>query len=246
MNSKFIKYLIKIIHFSLVAFTIFLIIVVFFKKEWVEIAFLWLKTVVTGFGLLNIPLVFLIASIETFPVLGMIIPWQQAMLIVWWTFGLSYIWLAILSACGGALVGNFVGYLLWRIYWDKFFAKYWNWIWIWTTEVKYIKSSIQKNWPIFLILGKFHNTTRAFIPFIAWSMGMNNRLFWIYNFVWSILWAILIILLWTLFVEHYKIILEYIDKIFLGIFLVIIIYVYTFKKDALNAYVKEKEKEFNI
>jgi membrane protein DedA with SNARE-associated domain len=48
---------------------------------------------------------------------------------------------------------------------------------------------IKKNGAWFIILGKFHNFTRAFVPFIAATLGMGGSTFWKYNIIGSVLWS---------------------------------------------------------
>ena len=244
MNIKyFLSHLIKFLNLVFILITIALLFIVFFKKEWIELFFEWLKIFVNSLWNWNYLIIFLISIIESFPVIWVIVPWQQAMLIVWGVFAKFNLLPVIICASIWALIWNYIWFLLWILYWNKFFKKYWNWFWVWVTEIKYIKNSVIKHWALFTIFGKFHNTTRAFIPFIVWSMDMCKTRFWIYNFIWSVLWATVIIILWTLFVEYYKQILEYINYIFSWIFILIWFYIYFFKKESFKKYLKEKEKE---
>lgn len=143
----------------------------------------------------------------------------------------------------GALIGNAIGYFLGKWYGHAFLEKYGDWFGLGRTELKYLKKQIEKNGAWFIIFGKFHNFTRAFIPFIAGSMGMHTGKFWIYNIIGSVLWAGTIITLGVAFVTYYKTILSYFSYILMGIMLCIVVYVYFFKREAFMVYIKEKEKE---
>lgn len=245
MNLKsFLSWLIKILNFIFVWITIVLLLIVLFKKEWFELFFEWLKVFINGLWYWNFVIILFISIIESFPVLWVVVPGQQAMLIVWWVIWKIYLFPVIVFASIWALIWNYVWYFLWVIYGDKFFSKYWNWFWIWMTEIRYIKDSVIKHWSWFVIFGKFHNTTRAFVPFIVWSMNMDKKKFWVYNFIWSILWSAIIIILWTLFVDYYKQILEYVWHIFTWIFILIGIYIYLYKRSEFTQYLREKEQEF--
>ena len=246
MIKKLFQFLFKLINIFLIWLTIALTLISIFKKEWIEQFIEWMKIVIEWMGMWNYLIAGTSALIEAFPVLWVIVPWQNILLIVWWFFWnidklhLMYI---IVVAIIWAIIWNWIWYILWRIYWDSFFKKYWNWFWIWLTEVKYLKKWIHKWWAWWIIVWKFHPMTRAFLPFIAWSMWMWWTKFMIYNIIWSIVRAITIILLWVMFVEYYKIILEYIWTIMMIVFWIIWIYIYKYKKKEFMEYIHEKNKE---
>ena len=194
----------------------------------------------------NYIIAWLTSWIESLPVIWVVVPWQNILLIVWgffWEISTTNLIWVMLVASVWAILWNYIWYILWKHYGDDFFRKYWNWIWIWLTEVKYLKKWINKWWPIWIIIGKFHPMTRAFLPFIAGSMWMKKVSFMIYNILWSIIWSIIIIWLWVLFVEYYKIILNYIWYIMLWIISLTWLYIYKFKKKEFMQYMREKNEE---
>ena len=106
-----------------------------------------------------------------------------------------------------------------------------------------MKKWIKKWWATGIIVWKFHNLTRAFVPFIAWTMWMNHRSFIIYNIIWSILRAITIIVLWVLFAKTYETIIDYLWYIMIGIFVLVWLYIWKYKKKEFKIYLEEKNKE---
>jgi len=246
MIKKIFKFLFQLINIILIGLTIVLALISIFKKEWIEQFIEWMKVAIEWMWMWNYLIAWTSSLIEAFPVLGVVVPGQNILLIVWWFFWnidnthLAYI---IVVAIIWAIIWNWVWYILWRHYWDEFFKKYWNWFWIWLTEVKYLKKWIHKWWAWWIIVWKFHPMTRAFLPFIAWSMWMATTKFMIYNIIWSIVRAITIILLWVMFVEYYKIILEYIWYIMMWLMFLIWIYIYKYKKNEFMEYIREKNKE---
>ena len=246
MIKKIFKFLFQLINILLIALTIVLALISIFKKEWIELFIEWMKVVIEWLWMWNYLIAWISSLIEAFPVLWVVVPWQNILLIVWWFFWhidiIHLIYIMIIWSIW-AIVWNWIWYLLWKTYWDSFFSKYWNRFWIWLTEVKYIKKSIHKWWAWWIILWKFHPMTRAFLPFIAWSMWMKSIKFMIYNIIWSIIRAVTIILLWVVFFEYYKIILEYIWYIMMWIFILIGIYIYKYKKKEFMQYLHEKNKE---
>jgi membrane protein DedA with SNARE-associated domain len=246
MIKKILKFLFQIINILLIWITIILALISIFKKEWIEQFIEWMKIVIEWMWMWNYLIAWSSSLIEAFPVLWVVVPWQNILLIVWWFFwniDNTHLLYIIIVAIIWAIIWNWIWYILWRHYWDSFFKKYWNWFWIWLTEVKYLKKWIHKWWAWWIIVWKFHPMTRAFLPFIAWSMWMASTKFMIYNIIWSIIRAITIILLWVMFVEYYKIILEYIGSIMMVVFIIVWIYIYKYKKKEFMQYIHEKNKE---
>lgn len=236
---QFLNFLFGSIIFALTAIAIF-------KPSWIELFIGWMERQIHSLGSWNYLIAFASSIIESFPVIGVLVPGQQIMLLVGGFFGklgpvqLGYM---IIFAIIGALIGNAIGYFLGKWYGHEFLERYGDWFGLGRTELKYLRKQIEKNGAWFIILGKFHNFTRAFIPFIAGSMGMKTGKFWIYNIIGSVLWAGTIITLGVAFVTYYKTILSYFSYILMGIMICTIIYIYFFKKEAFVSYIKEKEKE---
>lgn len=246
--KNIIKWIFQIINISLIILTISLAFISIFKKEWLEAFIEWMKIIIEWLWFWNYLIVFFSSFIEAFPVLWVVVPGQNILMIVWGFFGnlskYNLIYVGFLASLW-AIIWNYVGYLLWKIYWDSFFQKYWNWFWIWLTEVKYLKKSIHKWWAWGIIFGKFHPMTRAFLPFIAWSMWMKSKSFMIYNIIGSIIWSVTMVLLWMIFVEYYKIIIEHIWKIMILILIWVWIYIYKYKKEEFKKYWQEKNEEMD-
>ena len=196
-------------------------------------------------GTWNYLIAFLASMLESFPVIGALLPGQQVMLLVGGFYGRDHIVGVLALSVVGACLGNAAGYFLGKYMGLAFFETYGQSFGIGRTELRYLHGSIEKNGAWFVILGKFHNLTRSFVPFIAGSMGMASARFWVYNILGSVLWATTIIGIGIVFSENYKTILDYIQYIVLGIFIAFIGYVYFFRKDAFLKYVQEKSDELD-
>ena len=238
----------KVLNFIFGTIIFGLMAIAIFKPSWIELFIGWMEKQIHLLGNWNYFIAFASSIIESFPVIGVVVPGQQIMLLVGGFFGkigniqLGYM---ICFAIVGALIGNAIGYFLGKWYGHSFLEKYGDWFGLGRTELKYLKKQIEKNGAWFIILGKFHNFTRAFIPFIAGSMGMQTGKFWIYNIIGSVLWAGTIITLGVVFVTYYKTILAYLSYVLGGIIVCVIIYIYFFKRETFMSYMKEKEKELD-
>lgn len=240
--KKFADYLMKFFIFL----TIALWLLTFIKPELVKDFVEWIQIVIQGLGYYNYIIIFISSLIESLPVVWIVVPGQNILMLVWGFFAKvsyqNFVLVMIISSIW-AIISNFLWYYLWKIYWKTFFKRYWLWFWIWETEVKYLEKGIKKWWPTWIIVWKFHNLARAFIPFIAWSMWMHKKTFWIYNTIWSVIRAVLIVLLWVFFAEHYESIIDYFGYIMLWIMVLIWIYIYKFKKKEFMVYMREKNEE---
>lgn len=246
MWKKFFEIIFKIVNAVLITILILLTLIAFFKPELIERFLSWLEEIIYLLWNRNYLIAFLTAFLESFPVLWVVLPWQNIMLLVWGFFGVQNSWIftiMILISIIWALLWNYIWYFLWIYYWNSFFEKYWDWFWMGKTEVKYMSSWIKKHWWWMIVVGKFHNLARAFVPFIAGSMWMKSKSFWIFNLIWSVLRASIIIVLWVFFASYYEIFIEYIRYILLFLMVLVGLYIYFFKKESFKKYWKEKEQE---
>ena len=242
MLGKIIDILMKILIFL----TFWLAILALFKPELFIEFIKWIEWLVEIMWYWNYLIIFLSGLMEWFPVLWVVVPGQNILIIVWWffwkisTINLVY---SIVIASIWAIISNWIGYILWRYYWESFFKKYWLWFWIWETEIKYLKKWIKKWWATSIILWKFLNLARAFVPFIAWTMKMDKKIFWIYNTIGSIIRAITMVILWVFFAEYYEVIVKYFWYIITWIMILTWLYIWKYKKKAFMKYMQEKNEE---
>ena len=230
----------------LVILTIWLWILTLIKPELIKDFIEWIRSIILLLWYWNYLIVFISSIIESFPVIWVIVPGQNILLIVWWFFAelsLNNLIYVIILTSIWAIIWNYIWYILWVKYWEEFFKKYWLWFWIWETELKYLKIKIKKWWAIWIILWKFHNLTRAFVPFIAWTMWMRHRDFVIYNIIWSIIWSIVMIILWVVFAKTYEKIIDYLPYIMISVFIWVWFFIYKYKKVEFKKYLDEKNKE---
>ncbi|MDD3793985.1 MAG: DedA family protein [Candidatus Gracilibacteria bacterium] len=250
MNKNLIKKIIqKIFHainVILIFLTVIIAIISIFDKELIIDLIKKLEILIQSLGNWNFLIAFISSLIEAFPVLGVVVPGQNILLIVGSFFAKistqNLIYIYIIASLG-AIIGNYIGYLLGKIYGDSFFAKYGIWFGIGLTEVKYLKKGINKWGPLGITMGKFHPLTRAFLPFIAGSMGMKNKTFMFYNVLGSIIRSTTIITLGVVFGKYYETIVNHIGKIMIIVLIAVGIYIYKYKRKEFMQYMEEKNAE---
>ena len=141
------------------------------------------------------------------------------------------------------MLGNYIGYWIGKWWGKELIEEYGDWAGIGKTEARILESQIEKNGFWYIVLGKFHNLTRSVVPFIAGSSGMEEKCFWLYNMIGSIIWASAIILLGIFFIDQYEAILDHLGKIMLGILVGVIGYIYFFRREKFGEYMREKQRE---
>lgn len=244
--KKIIKIIIDICIKLLVALTIILWLLALFKPELIKDFIEWMRWIIYSLGYWNYIIIFITSLIESFPLLWVVVPGQNILLIVWGFFGeisMKNLYYVIFIASIWAILSNYIGYFLGIYYWERFVKKYGIWFWIGQTEVRYLEKWVKKWGAWGIILWKFHNLTRAFVPFIAGSMKMHPKSFFLYNIIGSTVRATVIVILWVVFAEYYETIIDYLQYILIWIMILTGVYIYKFKKKEFMQYMKEKNEE---
>lgn len=239
----------RIIHFLIIALLVLMfgfLLLTLFNPSLLEPIIEWVKVQIESLWKWNYLLAFVSALAESLPIIGTIIPGQVVMLSVGGFYG--WLWLTqffgvLICAVMWSVLSNAIWYYMWKKYWEGFFKTYGVWIWIEQTELKYLKKWVE-TWGLWwIILSKFHPHFRAFLPFIAGSMGFTKTRFWLSNILASTLWAITFITIWIFFAEYYEVILKYIWWVFTGILVLMWVYLWTYKKEFVKQYWREKNIE---
>jgi len=241
--KRFFVALAKAITIFFTILSLILIVISLVKPELIKSGIAWIGELITTLGNWNYLIAFASACAESLPIIGTALPGMNIMILVGWFWGKTHILGTILLAALGAMIGNYIGYWIGKWYGHEIIEKYGDYIWLWKTEQKILSKQIEKNWFWYIVLGKFHNFTRSFIPFIAGASGMQEKNFWIYNTIGSIIWATSINLLGILFIDQYETILDNLGTIMMVILGLVFAYFYFFRRDSLKQYMQDKQQE---
>lgn len=233
------KKLLKILFFLV---TLFILYVAIFQKQWFWLAFDFLTVKIDWLGYWNYLLAFIFALWESIPILWTFTPGQNIVIIIWIFFSNNIVWIAVIASLW-AILWDYLAFIAGKTLGKESLEKHWDIVWIWTTEINFLEKQVEKNGAWFLILGKFNAFVHNYMPFIAWTMQMENRKFWFFNIIGSTIRATSMIILWVFFKSNYQIILENLSKIILILVIIVILYIFFFKKEEFKKYVELKEKE---
>lgn len=224
----------KFVHYLLVIILIGVIYIWISYPNSFKLFLFWIEKEINNYWNWNYLLVALCWVFESLPVIWVFVPWQNIIIIVWGFFWKHHmVWLIIVATIS-VYIGHLIWFTLWEKFWIKFIAQYWESVWFGKKEVEFMEKQIEKRWWTILILWTFYNMTRAFVPFIAWSMKMDKKKFAIYNFIWSFSWALAVIVVWVMFSSYYNLLIEKLPKLLLIAWVIFVIYYYLSKKFKLK------------
>lgn len=150
--------------------------------------------------------IFLAAIAETIPGLGVIIPGQLLVIAGGAAASLGYIDVGdvIVVSTLGAVIGDYLGYVAGRRGGRDMILRFGERFGLKPQHLDHAHTVLERNPFVAIILGRFNNLTRAFIPYAAGSAGFPPRKFLVYNLVGGILWGVTSTLLGVLFGRSYK------------------------------------------
>ena len=241
--KRFFVFLAKTITIFFMVLSLIIIGISFVHPEWIKEGLKWIWELIQTLGNWNFFIAFASACIESLPIIWTAVPGMNIMILVWGFWGKNHIFLTVGLASIGAMLGNYLGYWIGKWYGHEIIEKYGDYIGLWKTEQKILEKQIAKNGFWYIVFGKFHNFTRSFVPFIAGASGMEEKNFWSYNIIGSILWAVSVNLLGIFFIDRYELILDNLGKIMLWVIFCVFIYFFFFKKETMKNYIREKQKE---
>lgn len=241
--KRFFVTLAKVITIFFTILSLGLLVVTIVRPDWIKSGIEWIWVLIQTLWNWNYLIAFASACVESLPIIGTAVPGMNVMILVWGFWGKSHMILTIVLASIGAMLGNYLGYWTWQWYGHEIIEKYGDYIWLWKTEQKILEKQIAKNGFWYIVLWKFHNFTRSFVPFIAGASGMQEGNFWIYNIIGSIFWATSVNLLGIFFIDRYEMILDNIGKIIFVILGGVFVYFFFFKKETMKQYLRDKQQE---
>ncbi|MFA6080191.1 MAG: DedA family protein [Candidatus Gracilibacteria bacterium] len=230
--KNFLKITTLVLHVIFLIAMIGIGILSFTSPETIRTILDWMGEQIRSWGNWNYLILFLVAMIESFPFIGVVVPGMNVMILVGGFFvqrDMNIFLLSAVLAMLGACLGNALGYMMGRISGKELLQKYGLWIGLGPKELGFLERQVHKNGFWFIIGGKFHNLLRSFVPYLAASQGLSGRKFWVANIVGSSIWAVCILLIGIFFVESYEVVLQYLSYILIVV-IVGVFAVYSYKQ----------------
>lgn len=175
---------------------------------------------------------FIFTLLEGIPLIGMAIPGHIAIIMsgflakigifnIYWVLGLAIL---------GAILGDYIGFLIGRRYGISFIDRLRTYFFITDNHIDKAQKLLNKHTGKAMIIGRFSPVTRALMPFLVGTSKTPSSRFWIFNIIGAISWVVLSVFIGYVFGTGYDVASGYIGKftVFAVISAIMIIWGYRF------------------
>ncbi len=173
-----------------------------------------------GFSHWGYVVLFFVAAFEALPLLGLLLPGMMIVMAGGFMVKLGVLDIgdAITVVALGAILGDWLGYILGKKYGVSVLEKYGKYFFFHKEQFNKTKKLMHNHTGKSLIIGRFNSLTRSFAPFIAGSTHTPFTKFIFFNIIGGIMWAIVFIMVGFIFGQSYEA-----ASVYIGEFLTIII-----------------------
>jgi membrane protein DedA with SNARE-associated domain len=175
---------------------------------------------------------FIITILEGLPVIGQFVPGHTIVLISGFLSKLGVLKLSIVIPVVviSAMVGDAIGYFMGKKFGFPLLTRFGSVFFLKPEYIEKATKLVSEHPAKTIILGRFSPLTRPLSPFIVGASGTHNKLFWVYDFIAVLLWAIPSIAIGYIFGASYDVVAPLFGKfIFIAIIMgILIIWGYRF------------------
>ncbi len=190
------------------------------------------QTLIPFFGHWGYLIIILASFLEGLPILGYISPGGISVILggVLVRGGVLEFWPVIIFAIVGAYLGDFLAYIIGKIYGQHLLSRYGKYFFLKEEHIDKSRQLLKTHQAKALIIGRFSYLTRSLAPFLA---GLSEISIWKFAGLEAIsvlLWSFSHVFLGIIFSQSYQTASHYINLVFLSaiIFSIIIFYGYRF------------------
>ena len=176
-------------------------------------------------------IIFLAALCETIPGLGVVIPGQLIVHAGGAAAALGYIDLpeVVVAAALGAILGDYLGYLAGRAGGHALALRLGARLGLREEHLERARAALTRGPFIAIVIGRFNNLTRAFIPYVAGSLGYPRGKFFAYNVLGGLLWSVFAAVVGFLFGRSLKAAEALMGRAFAVLFLLALVVFVSYK-----------------
>lgn len=159
--------------------------------------------------------VFFATAFEATPLFGLFVPGLVITIIAGFAakLGILDIGDVIVVASAGAILGDFIGYLLGKKYGISFLDRYGKYFFFRKAQFEKTKHFMNENTGKAIVIGRFNSLTRSFAPFVAGATNTPFRKFIMFNIIGGISWATSFVIIGYVFGQEYETASRYIGGV---------------------------------
>ncbi len=147
------------------------------------------------------PFLFVIVILEGLPLIGTAVPGHITIIAAGFLarIGILNIYWVLTISVVGALLGDFIGFMLGRRYGLPLIARLRPYFFIKDSHIERAKKLLDTHTGKAMFIGRFSPVTRALTPFLVGTGEISAGKFWIYNILSGVSWVVLSVLLGYVF-----------------------------------------------
>ena len=151
------------------------------------------------------PFLFVLVILEGIPLVGTVVPGHVAIIAAGFIsrIGILSIYWVMVIAVVAALLGDFIGFMLGRMYGLSLIARLRPYFFIKDSHIEKAKKLLDTHTGKAMIIGRFSPVTRALMPFLVGTGEISAGRFWIFNIIGGVSWVVASVLLGYVFGEGY-------------------------------------------
>ncbi len=144
---------------------------------------------------------FLASILEAVPLIGSAIPGHTIVILSGFLakLGLFNLWIVMIIASVGAIIGDALSFYIGRIYGIKFIERYKNHFFFKHEYMEKARRLIGKHTGKALFIGRFNPITRSYMPLLVGASNTRSWKFWVYDIIACIVWAVSSVLIGYIF-----------------------------------------------
>ncbi len=152
--------------------------------------------------------------LESIPLLGTIIPGHTIVIIGGFFAKLGFLNIYAVAgiAAAGSILGDLIGYFLGKKYGLSLITKWGKYFLLRQENIDKARTLIERHMGKALIIGRFNPVARCFTPFLVGAGGGKWKMFWIYDIIAGISWAIISVGIGYIFGASYHLIASFIGE----------------------------------
>ncbi len=193
-------------------------------------------------------ILFFTTLLEGIPLMGMAVPGHVSIIIAGFLakIGALDIWYVIIIASIGAILGDYIGYILGKKYGMKFIDRLRPFFFIRDEYIEKANKLLSEHTGKAMIVGRFSPVTRALMPFLVGANRIHAKKFWIFNILGGISWVIISVFIGYLFGASYHAAAGYFGKLVVIMIFVSAIIVWGYRFVNMRYHIFTKYELFNL